>query len=125
MPPKELTMLLVTGMAIGTAFVAVIATIVRREFLRWATVIDRIPSKEWFDRVATSLDVLAGQAVMLSDHTGAICDLHTELDVLTSDQKADHDRLTTLWVEHKVRTCPHLEPEGPEKPFVERRKVAR
>jgi hypothetical protein len=97
-----LVTLLGAGLALGAGFVGILGLVVRREFMRWSVAIDRIPTAEWFDKVAVSLEVLAGQAVMLADHTGDICDLKHDLAQLVSSGKLDHDALTTLATEHKL-----------------------
>jgi hypothetical protein len=116
-----LVTLLGSGLALGAGFVFILGLVVRREFLRWSVAIDRIPDREWFSKVAVSLDVLAGQAVMLADHTGDICDLKRDLASLAEGGRRDHDALTALTTEHRlIRTG--CVPAGIPPDGIERRK---
>jgi hypothetical protein len=118
-----LVTLLGSGLALGAGFIFILGLVVRREFLRWSVAIDRIPDREWFSKVAVSLDVLAGQAVMLADHTGDICDLKHDLATLASAGKLDHDALTALTTEHKLIRDNCLVRSGPPDGVERRRPI--
>jgi hypothetical protein len=80
---------------------------------RWTEAFERLPDKEWFQNVGTALQVLAGQAVMLTDHTGAIADLKHELQVVSNESRSDHDMLVALRTTHNILTGSDTRPCDP------------
>jgi hypothetical protein len=97
---KNFLYLLGLAIALGAGLVGLAMLIVRREFMRWSLIIERIPEKSWFVKIDSALDKLAEHSGDLVNHAKDLLDLETSVRLLQETVKTDHDSLMTIKTEH-------------------------
>jgi hypothetical protein len=91
-----------TPIVVNGTILAAAIIIVRYQFRQWSMAIERIPEKEWFDKVKISLDTLAQQSTTLAKNTSDILTIRHELDQSIADFRLDHELIGNLVTAHNI-----------------------
>ena len=95
MDPRLIAQWITIAALVLLSFVGIAFIVVRREFLRWAEIVDRIPDTEWFEDVRSSLKLI-GPLHAVATAT------KEKVERLDSDWRLDHESLLQLKTEHGI-----------------------